>query len=684
MTKLWAEFFIALGAGTALLVCAAFILQHFTASAAWRRIVWHACFVAAALLLCCELGGARWATGTLFKRSKSVAPAPAKSELKRPSLSPPVFVEVPLATLPTTASTSNITPSIKPEIRPNPLQSWWPGVAWMDGVALFALLAVSRRILLFLFRRRCGRVEDPTVLAQIESLARQLGLERPVPVIQSARLISPIAFGVLRPTICLPANFKDLFSPSEQEAVLVHELAHIGARDPLWQCFSEVITALFWWHPLVWWARHELRYASEAAADEVSLMLANGPKVLAECLVNLGTRFTDGAGFKALGIQGVRFRSGLGRRVQKLFLLSKEEREFAPPAPWRSRSAQFLAPTLCVALIVGCSAWAATIKKGENMKSWKQSLAGFAAVSLLQTLQVGADPATKPNDSVKIAATKGAGDSGGVSPASGGTDPLSSKPQRRSNAATNTSFPKLSDLNIASKNAQLMRSKLENIVLDQVSYDGLPLGEVIKNLIEESARRDPEKRGVNFIFAQPRFELVPAIDPATGLPGTGAAPEPVDLRSTTIRIEPPLRKIRLIDLLEIITRVADRPIEYTIHEYGVVFTAAPPAVTPGAQVIMEQVIPTEARTFKVDPINFFKGLERTFGVTISAQSSDEIRTGLAHFLAVLGVDVHSPNRAVFYNDLTGTLLVRASADEMNLIIAAMDALGANGLSLPSK
>jgi len=667
MTKLWVEFFIVLGAGAGLLVCAAFILQHFTPSATWRRIVWQACFVALGLLWCCELTGARSAATTLLSRRPDAA-APPESKTTKPSPSPMTLTVLP--PVPAQAAPSNtISRSVPAGTRPNPLQLWWPGVVWVGGVIILALLAAGRRILLLTFRRRCGSVNDATVLAQIESLARQLGIRRRVHVVNSVRLISPIAFGVLRPTICLPTSFTELFGPPEQEAILMHELAHIAARDSLWQCFASILTTLFWWHPLVWWAQRELRCASEAAADEVSLMLANGPKVLAECLVNLGTRFTDSAGFKALGIQGVRFRSGLGRRVQRLFLLSNEETEFAPPTVWRSRSAQFLAPTICVALILGCSAWAGTTKKGQTMRNWKQSLAGLAAASLLHTLQVGADPVTKPSDAVKIAATKSQNTSESESAVS--------RLQKPPIAATNTSIPKLSDLNATSRNAQLMRSKLENIVLDHVTFDGLPLAEVVKNLIDESTRRDPEKHGVNFIFANPRFELVPAIDPATGLPvtGAGAVPEPVDLRSTTIRIVPPVRNIRLIDLLEVIRRVADRPIEYTIHEYGVVLTAAPPL---GAQVNIEPMTATEARTFKVDPKNFFLAVKKTFGVEIGTRSSDETRMGLAQFLATLGVDIHSANRAVFYNDLTGTLLVRASADEMNLIIAAMETLGANG------
>lgn len=289
------------------------------------------------------------------------------------------------------------------------------------------------------------------------------------------------------------------------------------------------------------------------------------------------------------------------------------------------------------------------------MKTWKQSLAGLAALSLLQAAQAEQiEPETIAKDPLTVAANKP------VKPAK--TEPKS--------------LPTLSELNVTSKNTQLMRSRLESIVLDSVAFDGLPLGEVVRMLMDESRKRDPEKRGVNFVFAQPRFAVSPAIDPATGLP-VGGAPEPIDIKSTTIRIEPPMANIRLIDVLEIIRRVADRPIEYTIHEYGVVFAAAP---SPGANVIPETVQPTVARTFKIDPQVFFPAVHRTFGITIKNTSVDGVRSGLAQFLAALGIDIYAPNRAVFYNDLNGMLLVRATAEEMILVDAAMRTLGADGIA----
>jgi hypothetical protein len=49
---------------------------------------------------------------------------------------------------------------------------------------------------------------------------------------------------------------------------------------------------------------------------------------------------------------------------------------------------------------------------------------------------------------------------------------------------------------------QAIVDKLEHIRLETVSYDGLPLSEVIINLRDQAKKRDPEKKGINFILNQ--------------------------------------------------------------------------------------------------------------------------------------------------------------------------------------
>jgi tetratricopeptide (TPR) repeat protein len=47
---------------------------------------------------------------------------------------------------------------------------------------------------------------------------------------------------------------------------------------------------------------------------------------------------------------------------------------------------------------------------------------------------------------------------------------------------------------------QAIMAKLDHIRLDTVSFDGLPLSEVLRNLSEQSRLRDPERKGINFLI----------------------------------------------------------------------------------------------------------------------------------------------------------------------------------------
>ena len=143
-----------------------------------------------------------------------------------------------------------------------------------------------------------------------------------------------------------------------------------------------------------------------------------------------------------------------------------------------------------------------------------------------------------------------------------------------------------------SKGRQTIKSKLDTIRLNEVFYDGLPLGEVLKSLRDESRKRDPDKVGINF-FINPNADA-PAVAPDPNLP---AAP-PADLNTVTIKVNPSLSDLRLADVLDLITKVSDQPIKYTIEDYAIIFSPR----TPEPQTLY-------TRTFKVDPNTFVQGLE---------------------------------------------------------------------------
>src|SRR5260221_137265 len=114
---------------------------------------------------------------------------------------------------------------------------------------------------------------------------------------------------------------------------------------------------------------------------------------------------------------------------------------------------------------------------------------------------------------------------------------------------------------------QALYAKLDRIHLDQFQADGLPLGEVIKSLNDEAKKRDPDKRGVNFLLGGSidPVNVAPGIDPATGLP-VAPGGEVADITTTTIKNKPALTDLSLRQALEAITKVADRPIKVSYED----------------------------------------------------------------------------------------------------------------------
>ncbi|HWY78615.1 MAG TPA: hypothetical protein VN281_23575, partial [Verrucomicrobiae bacterium] len=173
------------------------------------------------------------------------------------------------------------------------------------------------------------------------------------------------------------------------------------------------------------------------------------------------------------------------------------------------------------------------------------------------------------------------------------------------------------------KGRQNILSKLERIHLD-VKYNGLTLEEVVNNLKELAAARDPDKTGVNFLInrqtASPGAGAPGAIDPTTGLPVAPLPTEAVDIATAiTIKISPGLTDVRLLDALDAVTKSADKPgniagnLSYSVDDYAVVFS-----------IKSTEPVQLFTRTFHIDPNTFRQGLE---GVTAVAFANVQLQNG---------------------------------------------------------
>jgi TonB family protein len=96
----------------------------------------------------------------------------------------------------------------------------------------------------------------------------------------SSDVSSPVTFGLFKPVVLLPAEFPEL-EPRIGNAILCHELLHVRRRDWLYTIAEEVVRAIFWFHPAIWWLLGEIQLAREQAVDRevVEMTQARDPYV---------------------------------------------------------------------------------------------------------------------------------------------------------------------------------------------------------------------------------------------------------------------------------------------------------------------------------------------------------------------------------------------------------------------
>jgi beta-lactamase regulating signal transducer with metallopeptidase domain len=161
-------------------------------------------------------------------------------------------------------------PVLSAASKPSP----WPmrltiaaGIVWFLGTGC-VLGRAAVHIRRFQRLLRFGRLAPPEVLAEAATLARRLGLRRCPDVVLLPGSVPPLVWaGWGRPSVYLPEVLLGRLDDEQRAALLAHELAHVGRRDHWVRRVELLAVALYWWYPLVWWARHQLQAHEEECCD---------------------------------------------------------------------------------------------------------------------------------------------------------------------------------------------------------------------------------------------------------------------------------------------------------------------------------------------------------------------------------------------------------------------------------
>ena len=132
------------------------------------------------------------------------------------------------------------------------------------------------------FRRSARRFEPlPDAIREIQM---RLGVEPEFRL--SDAIDGPVTFGLRRPVVLLPPRFAEMDVP-HQQAIAAHELLHVARRDWGFNLVEELILAISWFHPAVWWVVSRIRLSREQVVDREVVELIGGRKPYLYALVEI-------------------------------------------------------------------------------------------------------------------------------------------------------------------------------------------------------------------------------------------------------------------------------------------------------------------------------------------------------------------------------------------------------------
>ncbi len=168
------------------------------------------------------------------------------------------------------AITRSANPQV-PAVPPGKISSRLAAMSW-DRAVLFLwafgfLVSIATRVAEQVKLRRLAGAAEPTLVPRELGEHLQLVFNRPT----TPRLLTidhafvPFVVGLLKPAIVLP---RSLLSDLELlKQVVTHEQAHIHRRDTWSLLWQQIVSAVFWWQPLLQLINRELSAARESIAD---------------------------------------------------------------------------------------------------------------------------------------------------------------------------------------------------------------------------------------------------------------------------------------------------------------------------------------------------------------------------------------------------------------------------------
>lgn len=149
---------------------------------------------------------------------------------------------------------------VTPEIKKMFTLLW---LVWVSGMVLLFLRQIPQVIRMHLVcKNRMKALQEQEEL--LHRLCKEMKIHHKIRLFRGYTVRVPFVTGVIRTKIFLPAEVIPL---DELKVILMHELYHCKQRDVFWKPVFGIVCCVFWFNPLVWIIRGQMKRWAEASCD---------------------------------------------------------------------------------------------------------------------------------------------------------------------------------------------------------------------------------------------------------------------------------------------------------------------------------------------------------------------------------------------------------------------------------
>lgn len=201
---------------------------------------------------------------------------------------------------------------------------------WGLGVLFFAFRWCSMLLATSRMRKRGTSQLSVEWQERLLALKKRMGISRNVGIAQSVQVDTPLVIGYFKPIILLPIGLINGLTTNQVEAILAHELAHVGRRDFLINVLLTGLEIVLFYHPVYWWLMARINEEREKCCDDVAVATCGNPRVYARTLLSVEEYRQSGGLALAFAGKGGQLQD----RIHRICRVTPRHHRAAPLRMW--------------------------------------------------------------------------------------------------------------------------------------------------------------------------------------------------------------------------------------------------------------------------------------------------------------------------------------------------------------